>query len=233
MEVTTNALGAQSRWVGVCLDVKSVKAIAAFEQRYSPVNRGLCRMYYKTVECLRRRFVGLMVTQAQPRIDNRGAWENPNVKGQLSSKMRVLHLPCTLAKARMETMNHVRITTVSGMYWFVFRLGYIDKLFPVLVSCKVGGTHLRRCQKRGGSLQGNRKVQGGTRPGSKKKREKISAQPRSLEIRERLRKDPFLTGEWFGLKGAVPVRPCHCASTAADSNHTHKHRNDLKDYRIA
>ena len=24
-----------------------------------------------------------------------------------------------------------------GMYWFVFRLSYIDKLLPVLVSCKV------------------------------------------------------------------------------------------------
>ncbi len=45
-------------------------------------------------------------------MDSRGTRENLNVKDQLSFKMRILHLPCTPAKARVETMNHGRITTV-------------------------------------------------------------------------------------------------------------------------
>ena len=65
LQVTTNGFGAQGRWIGVCLEVKSVKVIAVLERRYSPENQGLCKVYYKTMECLRRRFVGLMVQEAE------------------------------------------------------------------------------------------------------------------------------------------------------------------------
>ena len=56
-----------------------------------------------------------------------------------------------------------------AVYWFVIRLINIDKLLPVLVSSKVGGTHLRRVR----SAVVNRKFQGGTR---EKRKYKCSAQ---------------------------------------------------------
>ncbi len=75
----------------------------------------------------------------------------------------------------------------------MIRLTYIDKLLPVLVSSQ-SEVHTYADVRSAVVLTGNRKFQGGTRPGIEKKIGKISAQHRSLEIRERLKEGPVSNG---------------------------------------